>query len=469
MASDKQNVLIIEDVESLLRMYVSFLARDELKVDTATTGTAALAALKSSVPDVVVLDINLPDVYGLDILRDIKRQQMPTEVVVITSNGSVNLAVSAMREGAFDFIVKPFTADRLRITVKNALERRSLKKVVETLQDEFGHNEFCGFVGRSPAMQAVYRIIQNAAASKATVFITGESGTGKEVCAEALHKLSNRAKGPFVALNCAAIPHDLIESELFGHVKGAFTGATTDRQGAALRANGGTLFLDEIGELRIDFQAKLLRFIQSGEVQRVGEEKTRPVDVRIICATNRDPRAEVAAGRFREDLFYRLHVIPIELPALRARDDDVLLLATHFLSRYAAEDGKTFTGIDVDVEEAMLRHAWPGNVRELQNVIRQIVVLTTGPRVTSAMLPQEFHAKGQLDVAAAEACPAPVDPFALAGSGNTDLKIKPLEDVITAAVHSAIEQCQGSIPRAAAALKISPSTIYRRLQSKQSG
>ena len=463
MARYTPSVLIVEDLATLSQAYVSFLSREPVSLSVASNGEAALKSLGAAPPDVVVLDVNLPDMNGVDILREIKRRELPTEVVIITSNGSINLAVDAMREGAFDFVVKPCTADRLRVTVRNALERRRLSNAVQTLTEEFGRDTFCGFIGGSLAMQPVYRIIQSAAASKATVFVTGESGTGKEVCAEALHRLSKRRHAPFVPINCAAIPHDLLESELFGHVKGAFTGATADRNGAALQAEGGTLFLDEIGEMEPAFQAKMLRFLQTGKVQRIGDERAQDVDVRIVCATNRDPKAEVAAGRFREDLFYRLYVIPIELPPLRDREDDVLLLARAFLDRYSTDDGKQFNAIEPEAEEALLRYSWPGNIRELQNVMRKIVVLNAGPVVEASMMPAELRAGAAvMKTTTATTIPAK----AAATNGGSEQSIQPLDYVIDSTIQAAIAHFQGSIPKAAAALKVSPSTIYRRLQSR---
>ncbi len=267
--------------------------------------------------------------------------------------------------------------------------------------------------------------------------------------------MSPRKSKQLVAINCASIPKDLLESEVFGHVKGAFTGASADRLGAVLQADGGTLFLDELCEMDLSLQAKLLRFLQTGSVQRVGEDKPRPVDVRVVCATNRDPGAEVAAGRFREDLYYRLHVIPIELPPLRDREDDVLLIARRFLAQYAKEEGKAFSSFDPDVETAMLAHNWPGNVRELQNLIRKVCVLNSGEVVTLSMLPKELQGKANL----------------AAGAGKeqllqrSDEAIVPLETVIQRTIQAAIDKCGGNIPRAAQALGLSPSTLYRRLQA----
>lgn len=314
------------------------------------------------------------------------------------------------------------------------------------------HSSFQGYIGSSTAMQVVYRMIEQAASSKATVFVTGESGTGKEVCAHAIHKLSLRSDKPFVALNCAAIPKDLIESEVFGHIKGAFTGASSDREGAAMLANGGTLFLDEICEMDLGLQGKLLRFLQTGEFNRVGDSKTRKVDVRIVTATNRDPLAEVEAGRFREDLYYRLHVIPIMLPALRERGDDVLEIALSLLAAYSAEEGRHFTGFTPEVAGMLLSYDWPGNVRQLQNIIRNIVVLHDGERVTPDMVPAPVggrwarpHGFGRTEQPAGNAAP-----------------IRPLIEVEREAIEAAIAACGGNIPRAAVMLGVSPSTIYRK-------
>lgn len=314
------------------------------------------------------------------------------------------------------------------------------------------YTNFQGFIGHSTAMQVVYRMIEQAASSKATVFVTGESGTGKEVCAQAIHKLSLRAQKPFIALNCAAIPKDLIESEVFGHVKGAFTGATSDREGAAMLANGGTLFLDEICEMDLALQGKLLRFLQTGEFNRVGGSKTEKVDVRIVTATNRDPLAEVEAGRFREDLYYRLHVVPIMLPALRERGEDVIEIALALLTTYSAEEKKAFTGFTPEVARMLQSYDWPGNVRQLQNIIRNIVVLHDGERVAPEMVPAPVggrwarpHGFKKTDFSNASA-----------------LGIRPLAQVEREAIEAAITACDGNVPKAAVMLGVSPSTIYRK-------
>jgi DNA-binding NtrC family response regulator len=274
------------------------------EVSLAETGEAAWEMMTKAPPSVVLLDLHLPDMNGLELLTRAQAEGLPTSFVVVTADGSISQAVEAMRAGAEDFVVKPASPDRLRVTVQNALKRQALESQVRTYQEQLDRKGLGKIIGASLPMQAVYRIVESAAPSKATVFITGKSGTGKELCAEAIHSLSPRASKPFVALNCAAIPRELVESEIFGHVKGAFTGAAEGRVGAAGQAKGGTLFLDEICELAIDLQSKLLRFIQTGTYQRVGSSKTEKADIRFVCATNRDPLEEVRAGRFREDLYY---------------------------------------------------------------------------------------------------------------------------------------------------------------------
>ena len=343
VAQTNPKVLIVEDTPSMAEMYAAFLDVCGYSVSIAATGKAALAAIRSELPDVVLLDIHLPDISGLEILKTVQAEELPCTCVVITAHGSINVAVEAMQNGARDFLVKPFTKDRLVVTVRNVVQHASLERIVERLKDDYSHG-YHGIVGSSLPMQAIYHTIDSVAPSRATVFITGESGTGKELCAEAIHKCSPRRNKPFIAINCGAIPRDLMESEIFGHVKGAFTGAAADREGAARLADGGTLFLDEICEMDMDLQTKLLRFVQSGMVQKVGGDHPVKADVRFICATNKDPWDEVEAGRFRKDLCYRLHVIPLQLPPLRARDADVIEVTRAVLARLAGEEGKVFTG-----------------------------------------------------------------------------------------------------------------------------
>lgn len=459
MSKDKKpTILLIEDSQSLSLLYRKYLEEENYQVLHYDSGKIALNSFAKFIPNLVLLDLNLPDMDGMEILKYIHEQQLPCPAVIITAHGSIDKAVDAMRYGAFDFLEKPFKAARLLVTVKNALERFQLNDEIERYRDEFSRQSFHGFIGASLPMQSVYRIIESAAPSKATVFITGESGTGKEVCAEAIHLQSPRKDHPFIALNCAAIPHDLMESEIFGHVKGAFTGASTERKGAALQADGGTLFLDEICEMDLDLQSKFLRFIQTGSFQKVGGSKLETVDIRFICATNRNPSEEVAAGRFREDLFYRLHVIPIHLPPLREREDDVLLIANLFLNNYSHEENKSFSSLSPSCEMVFQNYQWPGNVRELQNVMRNIVVLNNGKEVAVEMLPPPLNAIDQVGHPSVQ--PALVEKNELGTH-----QIVPLWQVEKNAIQNAIAFCDDNIPKAAALLEVSPSTIYRKLQS----
>ncbi|MBL4613789.1 MAG: sigma-54-dependent Fis family transcriptional regulator [Magnetovibrio sp.] len=476
--AETTRVLMVEDTVPLARTYEAYLEGEPYELTHVETGTEALAILAENPPDAVLLDLMLPDMDGLSILEHISTKQIPSAVVVITANASLNTAIEAMRLGALDFLVKPFHADRLKVTLNNVLERQQLTQIVETYRNDIDRHEYQGFIGSSLAMQRVYRIIDSAAGSRATVFITGESGTGKEVCAQAIHDQSPRKGKPFIALNCGAIPKDLMESEIFGHVKGAFTGAVADRDGAATRAHGGMLFLDEICEMDMSLQTKLLRFIQTGTFQKVGGSKLEEVDIRFICATNKDPMIEVADGRFREDLFYRLHVIPIHMPDLKERDQDVLALAEKMLADYAAEEGKAFKGFDDQVRAVFRAYAWPGNVRQLQNVIRNIVVLNAGDLVTSDMLPAPLDQLVEsveplpIRVEAAQGKPtSTVRPVAASQGIINDLKplhendLRPLEEMEREIIEHAIKLCGDNVPKAASHLGISASTIYRKRQA----
>ena len=458
------NVLLVEDSLSLATAYMEYLAKQPCNITHVMTGQEALEAIDAQAPNVVLLDLELPDINGREILEHIREQAIPTAVIIITSHGSVDIAVDVMRAGAIDFLEKPFTADRLNVTLENALRRQDLEEFVDLHRREHYH----GFVGASLPMQTVYHIIDSAASSKATVFITGESGTGKEVCAQAIHDASPRHDKPFVALNCAAIPKDLMESEIFGHTRGAFTGAVSAREGAAARADNGTLFLDEICEMDMDLQSKLLRFIQTSTFQKVGSNTLQSVDVRFVCATNRDPMEEVRAGRFREDLYYRLHVIPVDLPPLRQREDDVILIAHHLLETYTREENKHFERFTPETESILRTFEWPGNVRQLQNVIRNIVVLNDQDIVTPSMLPpplSEISASMPTLSTQSESLSGEI-PLA---SGSTDsMTFQPLWQIEKQIIERTIEHCDGNIPKAAALLEISPSTIYRKRQQWES-
>ncbi len=471
MNSTTPTILLVEDDQSMARAYLAYLADEDYSVTHVVTGAEALEELERQPPDILLLDLRLPDMEGFEILSRAQELELPTASVVITGHGSINAAVESMRLGAGDFLVKPFSKDRLAITLRNLQERQALSQIVQTYREEIDRHGYGGFVGSSLEMQKVYRIIDSAAATKATVFVTGESGTGKEVCAEAIHRQSPRAKGPFIAVNCGAIPKDLMESELFGHVKGAFSGAVRDRDGAARMADGGTLFLDEICEMELALQPKLLRFLQTGSFQRVGSSQTEPVDVRIICATNRDPQAEVDAGRFREDLYYRLHVLPIALPPLRDRQEDTLEIARVFLKRFAKEENKAFERFAPEVEQVLMAYDWPGNVRQLQNVVRNIVVLNQGDTVTPAMLPspldQPITAKKTAGVAAPGAPAAAPVSVGDDTAGSLDEAIRPLAELEREAIERAVALCDNNVPRAAHYLGISSATIYRKRSAWQ--
>ncbi len=446
-------LLMVEDTASVAALYRSFLTPLDIDINIVSTGRDALDSLKRRKPDLILLDLRLPDMTGMDVLDTVKKQSPDVPIIFMTAHGSIDIAVEAMRQGALDFLIKPCEADRLRVTVNNAL--RKANKLKNETQDPHNQN-YQGFIGSSQTMQAVYRTIDSAANSKASIFITGESGTGKEVCAEAIHAASKRGDKPFIAINCAAIPKDLIESELFGHVKGAFTGAAVDRQGAAELANGGTLFLDELCEMDLDLQTKLLRFIQTGTFQKVGSSKLHSVDVRFVCATNRDPWYEVQQGRFREDLYYRLYVIPLHLPPLRERGDDVIEIAYSLLGHMAKEEGKRFVRFSSEVIDRFKHYEWPGNVRQLQNVLRNVVVLNDGQEITISMLPPPLNAPRM-----AQATELVQEQKIISSVHD----IYPLWLTEKQAIEKAIEVCDGNIPKAASYLDVSPSTIYRKLQT----
>ncbi len=463
---DQPLVLLVEDSKPQAQLYKEYLAKEPVQTLLAATGAEARALLEKHAPALVLLDLKLPDDDGQDILQWIRTQGMPTAVVVITGHSSVDVAVETIRAGANDFIEKPVTANRLRTTVTNQLEKQRLQYLVESYQDNFERKDYEGFIGSSLPMQAVYRIIDASAPSKASVFITGESGTGKEVCAEAIHARGKRADKPFIAINCGAIPKDLMESEIFGHIKGAFTGAANERKGAATMADGGTLFLDEIGEMDLELQTKLLRFIQTGTFRKVGGSKEEVVDIRFVCATNRDPLEAVNAGRLREDLYYRLHVVPMQLPPLRERGSDIIAIAQKFLDTFAAEEGKQFTSFSPEVEVILRAYEWPSNVRQLQNVIRNIVVLHDGLHVEKHHLPPPLdNLDSSRVMSAAQSSEVPDFFHRPDNEVNTDAPIRPLAAVERETIERAISHCDGNIPKAAGLLEVSPSTIYRKKQA----
>lgn len=448
-------LLLIEDTPSLQLVYESVLRGAGHQVVSASTAADGLTLFQQHKPAVVLLDLMLPDRSGIALMRDFLSLAPETQIIVITANGSINRAVEAMRAGAYEFLLKPFNEQRFLHAVDTALSdsaRRSEQAKSGSAPPAFTQS---GFVGRSAVMQKVYDRIQSVGRSMATVFISGESGTGKEVCAQAIHNVSRRAEGPFVPLNCGAIPADLLESEVFGHLKGSFTGAIADKPGAAAVADGGTLFLDEICEMDLNLQTKLLRFLQTSTIQPVGAPQPRKVNVRIICATNRDPLGEVRAGRFREDLYYRLHVVPLHLPPLRERGEDVIEIAEAALGQMSAEESRQFAGLDDEVKHIFRSHPWPGNVRQLLNVLRQAVVLHDAPVLQRDMLPPEM----QPSRVAEPAAPA-VSESAL--EGLIGLTLSEIERLV---IEETIARHGGSVPKAARVLDVSPSTLYRKREA----
>lgn len=452
-------VLIVEDTLSLALTYEACLLQENYKVRIASTGEEALKIIAESRPLAILLDLKLPDIDGMEVLKIIRQQDISAAILVITGQTSLNIAVEAMKYGADDFVSKPIDPERLQISVANAIEKKRMQQVIVSLE-EVSRTHFGGFIGGSPEMLAVYRVIESAAKSHAAVMITGESGTGKEIAAQAVHSMSERKEKELVALNCAAIPHDLLESEIFGHIRGAFTGATINREGAASRADGGTLFLDELTEMPLALQSKLLRFIQTGIFTPVGSNKAVQSDIRFICATNRDPIAAIQQGSLREDLYYRLAVIPINMPSLRYRGNDIIMLSEHFLRQASRKEGKKFKGISNEAADILLKYKWPGNVRELENIIRQCVIMNSGELLTAdmlAMLQDRSRAGGS----------APVIQKISDIRFQSPADILPMEEIEKRAILSAIDVCQGNITEAAKRLDINPSTIHRKQKQWQ--
>jgi DNA-binding NtrC family response regulator len=371
--------------------YIGKILNDRLeslgyRVLLATTGKEALEVLERHDPQLALLDIAMADITGVDVLKDIRRRGRDFPVVMITAYGSIELTVEAMREGAYDFITKPFKLDHIVLVVQKAIEQQKLRRKVEILSEETD-KRYQLLVGKSPKISQAVETARKAAKANATILLLGESGTGKELFARAIHNWSERKEGPFVAINCVGLSKELLESELFGHERGAFTGAHQLKKGKVELAHGGTVFLDEIGDISLDVQAKLLRFLQEREFERVGGTKLIRVDVRIVAATNRDIPAYVRDGRFREDLYHRLNVIPIILPPLRDRKEDIAELCHFFLRRFSLEAKKQFSGITDEALEKLTGYQWPGNVRELANVMEHAVVLGQGTSITAADLP----------------------------------------------------------------------------------
>jgi two-component system response regulator HydG len=455
--SDGGIVLVVDDEAAIVESLSKIFKREGMTVLAATDGDAGLDLLRKHRVGVLLTDLMMPQTSGMDLLRAAKTIAPETEVVLMTAYGTVETAVDAMKEGAYDFVTKPLKRAHVVRIVRNALEKQSLLVENRTLKAQLAEKRSRAIIGTSLAWRRTMDIVMQAAPSEATVLLLGESGTGKELLARAVHDNSTRGKGPFIAVNCAAIPESILEAELFGYEKGAFTGAATARDGRFEAAHGGTLFLDEIGEISRHVQVKLLRVLQEGEIERLGASgKPRRIDVRIVAATNVDLAGEVKAGRFREDLFYRLNVIPVAVPPLRDRRDDIPLLAQHFVQVYADKNGKPITGCAQPAIDRLVDYAWPGNVRELENAIERAVVLTRAGHglIDEDALPREIReAKpGSSTLGAASSLTFPIG--------------TPLAEIEMQVIHETLRHTRGDKRLTAKLLGIATRTIYRRLEGK---
>lgn len=487
-------ILLVDDEQSVLSSLKRVLRPLDMDISTASNGQEALDLLEKHPVDIVISDLTMPVMTGIELCSQIAEKYPETIRIMLTAHAESEHILNAINTGrVWGYLQKPWDNQQLIILIQQALRDHQLQAERQLLRNTLARyqkrrrKDFGGFVGDSIAMQFVYGAIEKCAPSNASVFITGESGTGKEVAAEAIHNYSKRKNDPFIALNCAAIPSELMESEIFGHVKGAFSGAVANRDGAATLAHEGTLFLDELGEMDISLQAKILRFIQTGTFQRVGSSKEEKVDVRFVCATNREPMQAIKEQKLREDLYYRLNVISIDLPPLRERDEDVLQIAVHFMRHYSRQEEKEFVGFSKDAESLLRHYAWPGNVRQLQNIIHSCVIMSDGPLIGSDII------AGQLKISPQEAKQLSVAPVprlnpeetissaqpetlsSIAENGPTEnavttqpptaTQIETLAMVERKAIEQALSYYHDNVVKAATALGVSPSTLYRKMQS----
>ena len=441
-----ERILVVDDEEQMRDLLVKVLERKGYQVSVCGNGVDALAFLEREPADLVVTDVRMPGLSGMEALRAIKELNPDIVVIIMTAFGSIDQAVQAVKEGAYDYINKPFKIDEMLLTIEKALDERRLRHEVSTLRQELRTRyHFENLIGKSRAMQEIFGLIEQVAGSRSTVMVYGKSGTGKELVAKAIHYNSPRSTRAFVAVNCAAIPAELLESELFGHEKGSFTGAIATKVGKFELATGGSLFLDEVGSMRLDLQAKILRALQEREVERVGGTRTIKIDVRVIAATNRDLKKAVEEGTFREDLYYRLNVVPITLPDLKDRQEDIPLLANHFVQKFAQESNPAIREISKEAMAVLMSHAWPGNVRELENVIERAVTLGHGPAVLSTDLPTH-----------------------LAGGANplerALTREATLEDLERDYIAMILQRTKGHQIRAATILGIDRRTLYRKIR-----
>jgi two-component system response regulator AtoC len=454
-----RRVLIIDDEEGVRTSLALILEDEGYQARGAPNAEAALELVRDVEFDVVLCDVRMPRRDGLDLLPDLIRLQPEATILMMSAYGDMDQAIQAVREGAYDYLAKPFQSQELLLTIRKAEERERLKRENRRLRRELGEGRASkALVAVSPAMKDVVRLIERAAEYKTTVLITGESGVGKEIVARAIHELSERASYPFLAVNCGAIPETLIESELFGHARGAFTGAESAKHGLFREAEGGILFLDEVGELPPPIQVKLLRVLQEEEVRPLGEPKAISVDVRILAATARDLEAEIATGRFRDDLYYRLNVLRIHIPPLRERTEDVPTLADELLAGLARRMGRSVRRMDRDVIEALRSHCWPGNVRELENTLERALIFSKGDRLTLDVFP--FANKTDVAVPLAPTEPPSAEPDELSIKRQT----RQLEERL---IRSALQCTQGNRTRAASILEISPRALQYKIKEYQ--
>jgi DNA-binding NtrC family response regulator len=443
MSKDRTRILVVDDEEIVRESLSSWLKEDGYRVDTAPDGPSALEKLKADRWAILLVDLKMPGMDGLQVLEEARKIRPETAVVIMTAYATIDTAVTAMRFGAFDYLVKPFDPEEMSLTVEKITQQQALVRETAVLRKVLKREyRFRDLISKSPAMQAVFELARAAARSQSTVLVLGESGTGKEVLARAIHMESPRASGPFVAVSCAALTESLLESELFGHEKGAFTGALVRRKGKFEAADGGTLFLDEIGDISAKLQLDLLRVLEDRRFARVGDTQTIEVDVRIIAATNRDLKKAVSEGRFREDLYYRLNVVPIQLVPLRDRREDIPLLVDDLLERLAAEQGRRADGVSADAMARLVAHDWPGNIRELRNVLERALVVATAPILQVGDFPFAEEPTAELDR---------VGPLSL-------------EEVERRHIANVLRHTDGNISQTARILGIDRVTLYNKIK-----
>ncbi len=472
MFPEKKQVLVVDDEPNLRKILAAQLSRDGYDVSTAEDGEQGLTFLRENHVDLVITDLKMPKVDGMTLLKEALRENPELPIVMITAHGTVDTAVEALKTGAFDYLTKPFDKDEVRQIVAKALKTRQLADEDASAPQRAVPGARFGIIGKSPQLTELYAVLERVADSPTTVLITGESGTGKELVARALHDHSTRKDKPFIKVNCAAIPKELIESELFGYERGAFTGAVGSKPGRFELANGGTLFLDEIGEIPVEMQVKLLRALQESEFERVGGIKTIHVDVRLVAATNRDLKKLISQGTFREDLFYRLNVVSIRLPALRERNADIPLLVEHFLTKFNERLKKTVVGVEQDALDLLSTYSWPGNIRELENVMERAVLFCDSQKLALEHLPQELRT-GSTDALGGISLP---NSGGMGGSdGSLDVALSAeggLKEHVKVAmsrlereiVSRALKQTGGNVTHAARLLKISRKGLQLKMK-----